>query len=91
MSQKKLESSVIPANHSVKVAGRDPRKIKRGDVVQVQQPDGTVPYEAVRGVKILLHLDNGVDVIVPVDVEIPVVTALTPELKAKVAALQSPL
>lgn len=81
------KSSVVPSNHSVKVAGRDPRKIKRGDVVQVQQPDGTVPYEVVRGVELLLHLGNGVDVIVPIDVEIVVVTSLTDELREKVAAL----
>lgn len=90
MTKTKNQQQSEAAHSAPKVSLKDPRKIKVGDVVRVTQPDGTWPFEAVRGVELLLHLGNGVDVIVPIDTEIRVATTLTPELKEKVAALQLP-
>lgn len=73
---------------------RNPRLLKRGDVVRVPtsfgDPSGTTE-DVVRSVEVVLHLANGLSVGVPVDTDVDVVldTDVAEELKSQIAAMQS--
>jgi hypothetical protein len=69
---------------------KNPRLLRRGEVIVVQPPGSADSYEeVVREVDILIHLANGTDVTVPGNQNVTVVNddSLTEDLRDQIEAM----
>lgn len=78
------------AKTKLKSEKRNPRVVKRGDVVRVKSSDGVWVEDVVRSITVVVNLANGMTYPVEVteDIEVITETDLPDEILSQIATLQ---